>query len=117
MDDSVVEKDPQKPSGFNVPPDSTLTFQEAIKRGEYDPKFLEGFAIWHTLSRDVQFEYIREALKNREKQYVVQFAEINNVLDFSKKPQLQQVLNNIQQKIQKLREEKERLYIEYTKPE
>ncbi len=117
MDDSTIEKDRQKPTSSDAPQDSMLTFQEAIKRGEYDPKFLEGFAIWHTLSRDVQFEYILEALKNREKQYIRQFAEINNVLDFSKKPQLQQVLVNIQQKIQKLREEKERLYIEYTKPE
>ncbi|MBI2611965.1 hypothetical protein HYW54_04460 [Candidatus Gottesmanbacteria bacterium] len=94
---------------------SHMNLQKAIELGEYDPKFLSGFAEWHTLSRHAQFQYIRAALDNRRKHLIGQWAEINNVLDFSKKPYLQEALRNIEEQLRKLREDKERLYIEYSK--
>ena len=45
------------------------------------PDFLANFPEWHTLSRHVQFQYIRKALDNRHKQLLTQYAELNNVLD------------------------------------
>jgi hypothetical protein len=95
---------------------STMNLQKAIELGEYDPKFLSGFAEWHSLSRHSQFQYIRQALDNRRRHLIMQWAEINNVLDFSKKPHLQEALRNIEEQMRKLREDKEKLYIEYSKP-
>jgi hypothetical protein len=45
-----------------------------------------------------------------------QFAAVNNVLDFSKKPHLNEALHNIQKQIEKLRQDKEKLLLEYSEP-
>lgn len=94
---------------------SDLTLQKAIDLGEYDPKFLGQFPQWHTFSRHIQFEYIRKALDNRNRQLITQWAEITNVLDFRLKPHLQEALRNIEAQLQTLKEDKEKLYIEYSK--
>ncbi len=93
----------------------TITLQEAIERGEYDPGYLSTFPDWHQLSRHVQFQYIRDALRNRDKQLITQWAEIANILDFSKKPYLTEALRNIEAQRKKLEEDKEFLYAEYSK--
>lgn len=46
---------------------------------------------------------------------MVQWAEVNNVIDFSKKPELQVALDNIWAQRQKVLKDKERLYLEYSK--
>ena len=46
------------------PTNTSMSLAKAIELGEYDPKFLSGFAEWHTLSRHMQFQYIRQALDN-----------------------------------------------------
>lgn len=93
-----------------------MSLQRAIDFGEYDPGFLSGFAEWHQLSRHAQFQLIRQALKNREGQLIQQWAEINNVLDFRTKPHLQEALRNIEAQRRKVLEDKEKLYMEYSKP-
>ena len=60
-----------------------LTLAQAVELGEYKPEFLATFPEWYTLSRHVQFQYIRTALENRRKQLLTQYAEINNVFGFS----------------------------------
>jgi hypothetical protein len=92
-----------------------MTLQKAVELGEYEPEFLATFPEWHTLSRHVQFQFIREGLDNRNRQLVVQWAEINNVLDFRLKPHLKEALENIQRQIKKVDEDRERLYLEYSK--
>ena len=82
--------------------------------GEYDPKFLSQYPEFVSLSPHVQFQYIRRALKNRRRQLVVQWAEINNVLDFRLKPELRLALRNIEKKLKKLEEDMERLYLDYS---
>lgn len=96
-------------------PASGMSMQQAIDFGEYDPKFLSGFSEWHSLSRHTQFQLIRQAIENRNKQLITQWAEINNVLNFSKKPHLQEALRNIEEQRRKLEKDKEDLYLEYSR--
>jgi hypothetical protein len=90
------------------------TLQKAIDAGEFHPEVLAGFDEWNTLSRIMQFHLIRKALDIRERDLVSQYAEVTNVLDFSKKPELQLVLDRIQRSIKELQAERERLYVEYS---
>lgn len=92
-----------------------LTLDKAVSLGEYNLKTLEKFSEFSGLSRHAQFQLIREALRNKEKQLYLQWAEINNQLDFSKKPYLQTGLNNIQKQIDELHDDEERLLLEYSK--
>jgi hypothetical protein len=92
-----------------------MTLQRAVDLGEYDPDYLANFPEWHTLSRHVQFQMIRRALDKKEHQLVVLWAEINNVIDFSKKPHLRKALENIEEQKRVLMSDRERLYLEYTK--
>jgi hypothetical protein len=91
-----------------------LTLEKAIELGEYDPKFLSNFPEWHDLSKHVQFQFIRRALDNRNRQLITQYAELSNVLDFSKKPELKDAMRNVEKQIRELREDKERLYTQYS---
>ena len=92
-----------------------MTLQKAVDLGEYDPGYLSTFSEWHTLSRHVQFQFIRQGIDNRRRHLVSQWAEINNVLDFRLKPELKSALENIQNQLKKLDSEQERLYLEYSK--
>ena|SRR3990172_7966576 len=94
---------------------SKMTLQKAVDMGEYDPQFLATFPEWHELSRHVQFQYIRQGLDNRQKQLVLQYAEINNVLDLRLKPHLKEALQNVHKQLKKLDAEREELYLEYSK--
>jgi hypothetical protein len=91
-----------------------MTLEKAIEMGEYDPEYLGTFPEWHDLSRHIQFEYIRKALDNRNRQLVLHWAEINNILDYSTKPELKIAQENIQNQIKKVDKDRERLYLEYS---
>ena len=93
----------------------SLTLEEAINLGEYDPDYLSTFPEWHTLSRHIQFQYIRKALDNRNRQLLTQWAEINNTIDFRLKPQMAEALQNIQKQMKKLDLDRDNLYFEYSK--
>lgn len=92
-----------------------ITLTKAIELGEYDPEYLSQFDDWKKLSRHSQFELIRKAIENRLRQLIGQYAEINNVLDFSKKPHLQEALKNIDDQRRKVLQDKEDLYLEYSR--
>src|SRR3989344_7180806 len=81
---------------------TTMTLQKAVELGEYKPEFLETFAEWHTLSTHVQLQYIRQAIDNRKRHLITQWAEINNVLDFRLKPELKGALRKIEDQMRKL---------------
>ena len=93
---------------------NTMTLQKAIDMGEYSPDFLGQFPEWHTLTRHVQFEFIRKAIDNRNNQLVKQWAEITNILDFSLKPHLKNALKNIEEQRKHLEKNKEKLFVEYS---
>ena len=96
-------------------PGGNLTLSKAIELGEYNPEFLGQFPEWHTLSRHIQFEYIRQALETRNKQLITQWAQTVNILDFSKKPHLKDALKNIEGQLEKLKQDKEDLFVEYSR--
>jgi len=91
-----------------------LTLEKAIELGEYDPNYLANFPEWHTLSRHIQFEYIRKALDNRRRQLLTQYAELHNVLDFRLKPEIHKAVKNMEKQLASLLRVKERLYSEYS---
>ena len=105
----------EKPSTKSSNTSTTMTLQKAIDMGEYDPSYLATFADWHNFSRHIQFQYIRQALDNRHRHLISQWAEVNNILDFSKKPHLTGALDNIMKQIKKLEKDREKLYLEYSK--
>lgn len=111
MDDEITE---QHLKPHSNPQSQIMTLQKAIDLGEYDPNYLGQFPEWHTLSRHVQFEFIRKALENRNRQLIVQWAEITNILDFRLKPHLKDALYNIEDQLEKLKADKERLYVDYS---
>lgn len=92
-----------------------MSLQKAIDLGEYDPKYLAKFDEWHTLSRHIQFQLIRQAIKNRDAQLSSEWAAVNNMLDFSQKPHLQETLRNIEKKWKQLQKDAEDLYVEFSK--
>lgn len=92
-----------------------LTLQAAINMGEYDPEYLATFPEWHQLSRHMQFQLIQNALENRRKQLLMQWAAINNVLDYSQKPHLEEAKRNNEKQLAKVMEDREKLFVEYSK--
>lgn len=96
------------------PTKPNITLEQAIEFGEYDPKFLANYKEWHTLSTHIQWQLIRKGLDNRQRQLVTQYAELNNVLNYSKKPHLQEAVKNVERQLSDLAKDKERLYVEYS---
>src|SRR6185369_13519677 len=92
-----------------------MTLSQAIEMGEYNPEYLSTFPEWHQLSKHTQFQYIRMATDNRRKQLLMQWAEVNNMLDFRLKPELKETLKNIEAQMKKLTKDREQLYVEYSK--
>lgn len=105
----------EKPKSSKKPLAPKMTLNQAIEMGEYKPEFLATFPEWHTYSRHVQFQFIRQALDNRNKQLLTQWAEINNVIDFRLKPHMAEALENIQKQMKILDIDRENLYFEYSK--
>lgn len=97
-----------------MPDKGFLTLEKAIELGEYEPEFLSQFKEFRNLSRYSQFQLVRQAIKNREQQLRLHYAEINNQLDFRLKPELKKALKNIEQKLADLSTDEEKLFVEYS---
>jgi len=91
-----------------------MTLQKAVDMGEYEPEYLATFPEWHTLSKHVQFQFIKQGLDNRRRQLWVQWAEVNNTPDFHLKPYLTITLKNIERLIKKLDDDWEKLFVKYS---
>lgn len=91
-----------------------MTLQKAIDMGEYDPDFLATFPEWHQLTRHIQWEMIRQGLRNRRKQLVTNWGDIQRQNDFLKKPHLAAALKNVEKQLSDLKSEEERLLVEYS---
>lgn len=110
-------KDEEKEQNLSSKPPTIvtkLTLEKAIELGEYDPNFLANFPEWHTLSKHIQFQYIRKALDNRHRQLLTQYAELNNVLDLRNKPEVWRAIKNMEKQLHHILEEKERLFVAYS---
>ena len=93
---------------------SGITLQKAVDMGEYDPNYLANFPDWHKLTRMMKWQMIRQAIINRRHFLMVQWAEINNQLDFSQMPYLAEALKNINKQLDDLRKEEEKYQVEYS---
>lgn len=112
----MSEIEPLEKNLTSTPPaKSSLTLQQVIEFGEYDPKYLANFAEWHTLSVHVQWQLIRKALNNRHSQLITQYAELNNVFDFRLKPDVQEAMKNIERQLKDFEQDRERLFVEYSR--
>lgn len=92
-----------------------MTLDKAVEMGEYNPAFLSTFPEWTTFSDNIRWHYIRQAIQNRRRFLLVNWAETNNVLDFSLKPEMKIVLDRINKQVEFLNKEEERLRLEYIK--
>lgn len=102
-------------SGGSSKPGTKMTLQKAVDMGEYDPEFLSTFPEWNLLSRHVQFQFIRQGIENRRKHLILQYAEINNVLDLRLKPHLKEAMKNVEKQLHQIEEDREKLLFEYSK--
>lgn len=91
-----------------------INLTKAVELGEYDPKYLATFSEWREMSRHVQFQFIIKAIENRRKQLLKQYADMNNVLDFRLKPEMQKAIKNVLKQIDELDSDREKLLIEYS---
>lgn len=107
----------EKLGSAGVSPSSVMSLQKAVDMGEYDPGFLAKFSEWKLLSRHVKLQFIRQGLDNRRKNLLMQWAELNNVLDFSTKPQIKVALRNVEKQLKELEDDREKIYLEYSKLE
>jgi len=96
------------------PQKTTITLQQAIDFGEYDPEQLANFAEWHSLSPHIQWQLVRKALDIRYRQLMTQYAELNNVLDYSKKPHIWDAMKKVEKQLKNLAKDRERLYVEFS---
>lgn len=110
------ETEPKEQSLASSPPPkkTTISLQQAVDFGEYDPKYLSNFPEWHDLSGHIQWQLIRKALDNRQRQLITQYAELNNTLNFSKKPAVREACKSMEKQLTKLAEDREKLYVEYS---
>lgn len=93
-----------------------MAFEDAIKMGEYLPERLAQYPEWQTFSHHVQWEYISKGIANRKTQLMHKWSEAINFMDQSEIPELKkQIADSIFEQIRKLGEEKERIYLEYSK--
>ena len=89
----------------------SVSLREAIEMREYGPKYLSTRAEWQKMSKNMQWQMVRRALKNRRKFLRINYAEIFNQLDFSKKPELKSAMENVQKQIERLQEDEEKLQV------
>ena len=101
-------------SGASPKNSDTITLQKAIDMGEYDPEYLANFPDWHKLSRMMKWQMIRPAIRNRRRFLQVQWAEINNSLDYSRKPHLKQAGDNILKQLDVLLADEEKYQVEFS---
>lgn len=109
--DEVIERKSNNKGSQNT---KGITLQKAVDFGEYNPEYLATFSEWHRLSRIMQWQFIRQAIKNRRRFLLVQWAEINNQLDFSQKPYLADAAKNIEMQLKKISQDEEKFQVEYS---
>ncbi len=91
----------------------SLTFKELIELGKYEEEYLSQYSEWGTFDRHIKFQFISQAIKNRRRQIRIQWANLANQLNFSKKPHLADAQKKVEKALKDLDEDEERLMVEY----
>lgn len=90
-----------------------LTFKEAIDMGKYDENFLSQYNEWELMDDHIRFQFISKAIANKRRQLRIQWANLANNLDFSKKPHLKEAQKKVEQAIRDLNDDEEMLQVQY----
>lgn len=90
-----------------------ITFKESIELGKYEPEYLSQYQEWQELDRHLQFQYISQAIINRRRQLRLQWAQLANQPNFSKKPHLATAQQKVVTALQKLDVDEEELMVAY----
>ena len=115
MSDEFGELSEREPKSKPRKPTTKMTLDKAVEMGEYNPDFLATFPEWAGFSNNIRWHYIRDAIQNRRKFLLLNWAETNNVLDFRLKPEMKQVLDKINLQLKNLNQEEEKLRLEFIK--
>lgn len=89
-----------------------MDLDKAVELGEFHPEKLRKFPWFRGLSKHAQLQLVKKAIENHHKQLILHYADVNNLLDSSKKPGVQKALDRIFKKIQEFEREKERILLE-----
>lgn len=90
-----------------------LSFNEAIDMGKYDEKYLSQYQEWQEFDRQIKFQFITKAITNRRRQLRLQWANMANQPNFSKKPHLAEAQKKVEQALVILDKDEEALMVEY----
>lgn len=105
--------DPETMEGTGGSPkkttDPVMTLQKAVDLGEYDPEYLSTFPEYQTLTPHLQWRMVHQAIKNRRTSLNVNWAEIANQPDYSKKPHLKPIQESIEKQLRQLQIDEENL--------
>jgi ribulose kinase len=88
---------------------SEMTLQKAVDLGEYDPKYLTTLSGWRDLTSHLQWQMVRQALKNRRTSLMVNWSEVANHPNFSQKPELKKIHESIEKHLKHLQQDEEKL--------
>lgn len=100
----------EKTSASNSPSLPTnMTLQKAVDLGEYDPDYLSTFPDWHEITPHLQWRMVHQAIKNRRTSLMVNWAEVANQPNYSKKPHLKPIQESIEKQLRQLQEDEEKL--------
>ncbi|NMB57486.1 hypothetical protein GYA19_06165 [Candidatus Beckwithbacteria bacterium] len=92
-----------------------INLKKYIEMGEYEPQVLSQFEEFNKLSPHLQWELVRQAIKNRWVILQLRWADTANQLDYSKKPHLKETQKGIQRQMKQLQLDEERLDLYYSK--
>ncbi|MBP7876130.1 hypothetical protein KA012_04010 [Candidatus Woesebacteria bacterium] len=90
-----------------------LSFAESIELGKYDQEYLSQYQEWRELDRQLKFQFISKAIKKRRLQLRLQWANLANQPNFSKKPHLLDAQKKVEQALSDLEKDEEVLMVEY----
>ena len=96
-------------SNHNLP----LTFKEAIDMGKYQEEYLAQYDEWQQMDDHIRFQFISKAIANKRLQLRIQWANLANNLDFSKKPHLKAAQKKVEDAIHDLNDDEEELQVKY----
>lgn len=90
-----------------------ISFKEALDMGKYQEEFLSKYPEWQNADKQIRAQFINRALKNRRIQLRLQWANLANQLDFSKKPHLAEAQKKVEASLKELNEDEEKLLVKY----
>jgi hypothetical protein len=90
-----------------------ISFKESIDLGKYEVEYLSQYKEWQELDRHLQFQYISQAIINKRRQLRLQWAQLANQPNFSKKPYLAGAQKKVEKALRDLDINEELLMVEY----